>query len=77
MKRFHADGVWQRPYLRKKKHLGIGYFIKKCRFLEQLSFLNLDQKCQKQLLIRGDSTSTLLLAGPSALLLNKGALLLK
>ena len=36
-------------YLRKIKHLRIGHLMKKCSF---------DKKCQKQLRISGDSTST-------------------
>ena len=46
-----------RAYFRTKKCLGIDCFVKKCPFPEKL-FFNLNQKRLKQLLIRGDSTST-------------------
>ena len=65
-----------RAYFRKKKHLGIEHIIKKFPFPEKLFFLNLNQKCQKQLLIRGNRPPPALLAYPSALLSNKNALLL-
>ena len=66
-----------RAYFRKKKRPGIGRFLKKCPSPEKLIFLNLNEKCQKQLLIRGTRPIPALLGYPNALLLNKGALLLK
>ena len=50
---------------------------KKCPFPEKLFFLNLNQKCQKQLLIRGIQPLPAPLAYPSALLSNKGAVFMK
>ena len=41
-----------RAYFRKIKHLGIRRFLKKCPFWKK-SFFSLNQKCQKQILIRG------------------------
>ena len=66
-----------RAYLSKKKHAGIGHFVKKCPFPEKLFFLNLNQKCRKQHLIREIRPPPALQAYSSVLLLNKGALLLK
>ena len=47
--------IW--AYFRKIKHPGIGSFVKKPLF-EKTFIIDLNQKYQKQLSIRGDSTST-------------------
>ena len=61
----------------KEKWPGIRRCLKKCLFPEKLFFLKLNQKCQKQLLIRGIWPIPAHLGHPNALFLNKGALFLK
>ena len=47
-----------RAYFRKIKRPGIGHSNKSSLFKEETVFLNLNQKGQKQLPIRGDSISS-------------------
>ena len=76
IKRLNKFDKQTKAYFRKKKRREIGRFLKQCPFSEMF-FLNLNQKCQKQLLIGGIRPIPALLGYPNALLLNKGALLLK
>ena len=61
-----------RPYFRKIKCPGIGHFIIKCPFWKKFFFLDLNQKCQKQLPIGGISPPYAILDNPGALLLKEG-----
>ena len=69
--------ITRRTYFTKEKWPGIRRSLKKCLFPEKLFFLKLNQKCQKQLLIRGIWPIPAHLGHPNALFLNKGALFLK
>ena len=59
-----------RAYFRKIKHPGIGHFVKKCPFFKKKTCLNLIKSSHKQ-------PPPALLDYPTALLSEKGVLLLK